>query len=378
MTALATVRLVAMREINERLQGRLIRIVTLLTALLVVAAIVIPSLVRSSSKPVTIGLLGARAAQLEPALTRTASAVRVKIEVVSVSDAAAARAGVRSGSYDIVLSVGPRAALAVVKQSLSAQDRGLLQLAVQSAGLTAAPSVPVVTYALQPPPRDKAARSVAALAAALLMYLSLVMYGAAVANGVAQEKTSRAAEVLLAAVRPGRLLTGKIVGIGSLGLGQLAIAAIAGLIANAAVHSTSIPSSVWVLLPAFLVCFLLGFALYAFAFAAAGAIVARQEEVNFVTMPFAMLLLIGYLLAYAAIASPDATWLRVVSLLPPLSATLMPARIALGHISAWEVVLSLVLMLLAIWATAVVASRIYRVALMRGGARIAWRTALRL
>ena len=78
---------------------------------------------------------------------------------------------------------------------------------------------------------------------------------------------------------------------------------LAGLIANAVVNSAVIPSSVWVLVPVFLVCFLAGFALYAFAFAAAGALVARQEEVQFVTMPFSIVLLIGYLLVYAAIGS---------------------------------------------------------------------------
>jgi ABC-2 type transport system permease protein len=50
--------------------------------------------------------------------------------------------------------------------------------------------------------------------------------------------------------------------------------------------------------------FLLGFALYAFAYAAAGATVARQEEVQFVTLPIGLPLIAGFLLTYAAIASP--------------------------------------------------------------------------
>ncbi|HEX4281939.1 MAG TPA: hypothetical protein VHZ27_14325, partial [Solirubrobacteraceae bacterium] len=62
-----------------------------------------------------------------------------------------------------------------------------------------------------------------------------------------------------------------------------------------------------------------------FAFADAGALVARQEEVQFVTTPIGFVLLIGYLLVYAVIADPDATWVKVVSFLPPLTASLMPA-----------------------------------------------------
>jgi ABC-2 type transport system permease protein len=210
------------------------------------------------------------------------------------------------------------------------------------------------------------------------MYVSLALYGAAVANGVAQEKTSRTAEVLLAALRPSQLLSGKVIGIGLTGLGQLAIAAAAGVIANAVVHSTKIPASVWVLLPAFLVCFLAGFTLYAFAFAAAGALVARQEEVQFVTMPLGLFLLVGYLLVYAVIAHPDATWVKVVSFLPPLMPSLLPARIALGHVAPWEIPLDVLIMSISIWAMIRVASRVYANALIYSGARLSWKEALRL
>ena len=69
---------------------------------------------------------------------------------------------------------------------------------------------------------------------------------------------------------------------------------VAGLLANAVVHSAKIPSSVWALMPAFLVFFVAGFALYAFALAATGALVARQEEVQSATFPLVLPLLIGY------------------------------------------------------------------------------------
>jgi ABC-2 type transport system permease protein len=384
-------RLVARREITERVQGRLLRVMTALTAALVVAGIVIPSLVRGSSKPTTIGLVGPSAQALAPALQRSAAATNVRVKLYSVTTDALARSEVRNGTLDLALSAGPAGVRAEVKQSLSAADRSLLQATLDEAHLlqtlaragvpavtiaSALTPVPLTTRALEPSSPDRQARAIAALAASLLMYLSLSLYGAAVANGVAQEKTSRTAEVLLAAVRPEQLLGGKVIGIGLTGLGQLAIAAAAGLIANAFVHSATIPGSVWVLLPSFLVYFLLGFALYAFAFAAAGAIVARQEEVQFVTLPFGMILLGGYLLVYAAIASPNAAWLRVISFLPPLTASLMPARIALGHVAAWEIPVDVLIMILSIYATTRLAARIYTAALVRGGARISWRDAV--
>ena len=95
-------------------------------------------------------------------------------------------------------------------------------------------------------------------------------------------------------------------------------------------------------------------------------------------VPVAMPLILGYLLVFAAVGSPNATWLRVASLLPPLSATLMPARIALGHIAWWELPLDGLLMLASIFAVARIASRIYAGALLHSGPRVGWRAALRL
>jgi len=386
-------RLVAEREITERLQGRLIRIMTVVTALVVAAGILVPSLIKSSSAPTRIGLVGSSAQALAPTLERTAAAAKTKVTVTKIPDDEAARADVLAGKLDVALIVGPSSARVEVKKSVNPTIRAVLQSSVDSvhvrqalaqAGLpvskvpSALAPVAVTTVALKPPPPDQTARSVAAIAAALLMYVSLALYGTAVATGVAQEKTSRTAEVLLGAIRPSELLSGKVIGIGLTGLGQLTIAAAAGLIANALVHSTKIPGSVWVLIPTFLICFLAGFTLYAFAYAATGALVARQEEVQFVTMPIGLLLLVSYLLVYAVIGSPDATWVKVVSFFPPLTASLMPARIALGHVAPWELPLAALIMALSIWGMIRLASRVYANALIYSGARLSWKAAMQL
>jgi len=152
----------------------------------------------------------------------------------------------------------------------------------------------------------------------------------------------------------------------------------AGLVANALVKRAEIPSTAWVLLPMVLLWFLLGFALYAFACAAAGALVARQEEIGFVTMPILMILVISFLLMYVAIATPSASWLTVVSFVPPMAPVLMPVRIALVHVPIWQVALSAALTLAAGMLVAATAARIYSFALVRGGARLSWGEALRL
>jgi len=393
MSTPAIVRLIAGREIAERLRGRLVRWMTAAAAALVVAGVTIPGLIKGGAETTRVGLLGSSAQALAPTLLRTADATTAKVLISDVRSQADARRDLLDGRLDVALSLAGASAHVEVKQTLSAATRAELQTSLDAAhlrgalaraGVPLAKVLPALTAvslhatALKPAPSDEAARAVAAIAAALLMYVSLALYGGAVASGVAQEKTSRTAEVLLAAVRPSQLLTGKVAGIGLVGLGQLAIVAAAGLIANGLVHSARIPASVWVLLPSFLLFFLAGFLLYAFAFAAAGALIARQEELQFVMTPLALPLVIGYVLVFAAIASPNATWLKVLSLLPPLSPALMPARIALGHIAWWELPADALIMLASIYAMIRLASRVYANALIHGGERLGWRAALRL
>jgi ABC-2 type transport system permease protein len=388
-----TTRLVIEREIRERLQGRLTWVLTAVTALGVVLLIVIPALVHGSGGSTTIGLVGGRAQGLRPTLEATATTARVRINLVDVPSTAVAQEEVKRGSLDVALTVAPASAVAEVKENLSPTIAALLRSTLTEAHLhdvlggagvpegtikAALTPVTLSTSAISPQPPDQSARRVAALVAGILLYISLGVYVAAVANGVAQEKTSRTAEVLLGAVRPRQLLAGKVVGIGLIGLVQLGIVVIAGLIANAAVQGVKIPHTVWVLLPSSLLFFLLGYAFYAFAMAAAGALVARQEEVQLMTLPLALPVIAGYLLVFAAIASPTAWWIQLLSFFPPLTPVVMPARIALGHVAAWEIVLAVLVMLGSTAAVARVAARIYAAGLVRGGARPSWRTALRL
>ena len=392
MSGARAVRLIAMREIAERVRGRALRVMTALTTLLVVAGIVIPAAIRGGTTATTIGLVGAPAQSAGAAIARIAAGAGIAIVLVDVPSVGLANDELQRGTLDVALVGGVDGAARSCGDAFR-RRRGRCW-ARRSTSCTCAPrsrrpgcrrrrSVRRSSPCRSSRPRSRASvRSRRArrrrARGGFLMYISLGLYGAAVAGGVAQEKTSRTAELLLAAVRPTQLLAGKVIGIGLVGLGQLSVAVVAGLIANATVHSATIPSTVWALLPAFLAWYLAGFVLYAFAFAAAGALVARQEEVQFVTMPFGIVLVAGYLLVYAAIANPDATWLRVASLLPPLSASLMPARIALGHVPAWQIALDAALMLAAIRVTAALSARIYVSALVRGGARLSWRAALAL
>ena len=291
MKKLGPVRLVAGREITERLSGRAIWVLTALTTLLVVLGIVLPAVLRSTPSPTVVGLLGRSAQALGPSLEQTAKAAQIEITLLHLSDPADARDAVESGKVAAVLDVSDNKVDVEVKESLSTTAEAIIRATVDAdhqaqvlgrAGV--APSVisqsrqpvPLQISVLNPSPPNNAGRDIAAVAAAILTWVSISLYGTVIANGVAQEKTSRTAEVLLATVRPGQLLNGKVLGIGACGIGQMVITIGAGLIANSIVHATQIPTVLWQLLPAVLLWFLLGYALYSYAFAAAGSMVAPR------------------------------------------------------------------------------------------------------
>ena len=114
--------------------------------------------------------------------------------------------------------------------------------------------------------------------------MSLAVYGQWVISGVVEEKNNRVVELLLSTVQPRHLLAGKVIGIGLLGLGQLALVAglAAALLAAGAFDAPkSLGGNVALVVP----WFALGFALYAVAYAAAGALASRQQNADTAGQP---------------------------------------------------------------------------------------------
>jgi ABC-2 type transport system permease protein len=403
----ATIRLVAWREMTERLRGRTTWIITAVTTVLAVVLIVVPSLFNQQSSA-KLGLVGTQAQALGPALVAAGKAAKVDVTAVNVDSESAARSeltpsrpggggrlarlfGGSSTTLDVALTVDgdsatieayqtvPPAIAALVHAVLdTVHQRSVLSAAGVSATTIASSeaAVPVTSETLQPPQSDRAGLQIAALASGFLLMYGVSGFGAAVATGVAQEKTSRTAELLVSAVRPPELMAGKVIGIGLVGMLQIGMTVGAALIANTLVKSTNIPPDLGTLLPQILLWFVLGFTLYAFGFAAAGALVARQEELQAVTMPFTAVSVAALLLVYATIASPDSAAIRIASFIPPLAPVVMPARTILGHAGAVQVVIAVVIEVLSIVVTARLAARIYQGALVRGGGRLSWREAL--
>ncbi len=203
-----------------------------------------------------------------------------------------------------------------------------------------------------------------AFVAVVILYGQLLGYGFWVATGVVEEKSTRVVELLLSAIRPRQLLAGKVIGIGLLGLGQLILIGLCGVIIGAASGQLDVNGDVVAAVGVVMLWFLLGFALYSCAFAVAGALVPRQEEIQAVTAPLTILILASFFLSFGALDDPSSTLARVLSLIPPSAPMVMPVRLIAGNVPAWEVVLSIALTAAA--AAGLIAAR--RPGLRRSGA----------
>jgi ABC-2 type transport system permease protein len=228
-----------------------------------------------------------------------------------------------------------------------------------------------------------ASRSFLGIVFVVLLFITVVIYGMWVATGVAAEKSSRVMELMISAASPRQLLAGKVVGIGLAGLTQyaaialpaLAILAFQDRIAEAVLGPTWASGAPLVgltpsLLLAYGVFFLLGFTLFALIYASMGAFVSRPDDLQTLSLPLSLLAMAGYLSAIMALGGGGTTGLtHLLSFVPPFSPFVMLARVMTGSVAAWELALSIGLMVVAIVLVAGAAVRLYAAGVLLYGQR---------
>jgi ABC-2 type transport system permease protein len=248
------------------------------------------------------------------------------------------------------------------------------QLADAGVQLESPPKVDVV--ALDPDADADTEAAVVALVGVVVLYSLLILFGQFVAQGVVEEKSSRVVELLLATMRPWQLLAGKILGLGLLGLAQMMVIAVIGVAGALAFDVVDLPGRLIGTVVTVVAWFVLGYAFYASVFAAAASLVSRQEDLASVITPASLLLVVGFVISIQAAQDPTGTLSTVTSFIPGLSPLVMPVRQAAGGAEWWEVVVSVVLMLVSIATIVRVGGRIYSGALLRTGGKVKLREAL--
>jgi ABC-2 type transport system permease protein len=382
---LPTIVLVARREVRMRMRSRVFVGGTIVMAVLVVVGIVAASLFAGRTTPLRVGFSGGSQA-LERSFTASAAALGAKVTVSDIADVTAGRAQVTAGTLDVLVigtSTGPTA---VAKDAIPSNVESALSLAAEAARLSDAGLSPaavasamalVPVQLLQPPnPKDNE-NLFASLALGILLWIALGQYGNMVAQGVVEEKATRIMEILLATIQPSRLLAGKVIGIGLVGLLQLTIVGAAALVTVHVTNVAAIPALGVASILGDIFWFLLGFLFYATAYAAVASLVSRQEEVQSAVAPIGILQIAAYLLVYAALPNPTGPLATVCSLLPPFAPILMAVRMADIDVPFWQVGLAIALTVASIVGLTWLAGRIYANAAMRLGTRVRFMDAFR-
>lgn len=274
--------------------------------------------------------------------------------------------------------------------TVSSLRRDLLPLSLQAATglsraqLAAAMTLPVSVRAVNSKFGNAAQANDARIIAYIMLfalYILIMINSQLIMSSVAEEKTSRIAEMLVASVNPSALLSGKIAASATLAVVQMIIWIAIGFILGAhpgaptaVAGSDSARETTFSLssvstgdLAGFAAFFLLGYIQVSTMFAAVGSLVNRTEDLGALAGPLVIPIVAAFLIAMTALAAPNTPVVVITSFVPLIAPFVMFARIVVSDVPLWQVLLSLAINIAATWAIAVLAGKIYRVGMLLYG-----------
>jgi len=398
--------IIARREFLERVRTKWFVIVTLLGPLAMVGIIVVPAYLsaKSDEKKVTIEVIDNSESGLGELLGPLAITQKSRFIFKAAADGATeesllkelGRSGLdgfilipsdvlKMGSKGVVYRGDMASSLSLRRTLYEIINTGAITLRLQEAGV--APEAiggllfPVNVDLVHPKGSSGTASFIAGYIVMFLLYMSILLYAINVMRGVILEKTSRVVEIIISAVKPRALMLGKIVGVGGVGLAQLALWAliamimikfrepILGLFGIDGSASFSLPEMSGVDFALILTYFVLGFFLYSSLYAAIGAMVSSEQEATQLQMPVVLLLIVPVMCVQIVANDPAGSISSALTLFPFSAPVLMPMRVILDGASTFEIGLSLVILVATIAGAIWLAARIYRLGILLTGKR---------
>jgi ABC-2 type transport system permease protein len=210
---------------------------------------------------------------------------------------------------------------------------------------------------------------------AFLLSMPIMLYGLDMARAIIEEKNSRIFEVMLSITRADDLLAGKLVGVGAVGLTQIAIwMAAATLFLGSSLGASVLTGNLSIRFSLmeglfFPVYFVLGFALFSTLFSGLAATCETSQDLQ-KFMPLAIIpLYLSMGILPVLLKDPNSVWAVAASLFPLTAPYVMLPRMGLEVVPLWQLAASIGLLILAIWATLWFSSRLYRVGILMYGKR---------
>ncbi len=199
-----------------------------------------------------------------------------------------------------------------------------------------------------------------------LLFMAIFTGSQLLMRAVIQERSSRIIEILLSAVSHQELMTGKIVGLGALGLTQVAIYLIIGWIA-AAHFGLQVLSAIKVLL--FVIYMILGYLWYAAVFISIGSMFDSEQEAQHAVQALSFIAVIPIMLWMLVLENPNSLGVNILCFIPPITPYFMVLKVAIGEAPLWEIIGTIAVSVIALVLTIRAAARIFRTAILMYGKR---------
>ena len=225
----------------------------------------------------------------------------------------------------------------------------------------------------------------------VMMLMSIVLFYAIyfcayqVSTSITTEKTSKIIETLVTSTTPRTIVLGKTIGIGIVGLIQIAAIIATALISNAVFLEEGVLDGIidFSNITPFLglitaIYFILGYAVYALLYALTGSTVSKPEDVQSANGPIAIVVVIGFYLAYFTMMNPTSELNQLAAILPISSPFCMPFRVMMGIATPSEIAISIAVILVTIVIIAKVSIRIYSQAILNYGSKINFKDMLKM
>ncbi|MDD5765115.1 MAG: ABC transporter permease [Candidatus Marinimicrobia bacterium] len=200
----------------------------------------------------------------------------------------------------------------------------------------------------------------------LMLFFAIFMSSQILLRSVLMERTNRLVEILLSSITPTELMSGKIIGLGFLGLAQLALYLIVGYYVSSSQGVEIITSANTIY---FLIYFILGYLFYAGIFASVGAIFNSEQDAQQAVSILSFITVIPIMMSSYVIANPDSVVSIVCSFIPFVTPFFMILRIGVETPPVWEILSTVATLGVFTWLAMVGAGKIFRVALLMYGKR---------
>ena len=348
--------LVAERELSTKLRSKAYLISTGILLVLALAGVIWAGFASATPSTTPIAATSSASAALDGA---------EGFEITEVADRAAAEKLVADGEVDAALidDAASPTGLTVIADEEAPQSLVMM--------LSQSPTVEL----LNPDPASGALRYILGIAFGLVFMMAAITFGSPIATSVVEEKQTRVIEILLSAIPARTLLAGKVIGNTILAMSQILLLVVVGAIGLMVSGQTTVLQGIGGPVAWFAVFFFFGFILLAAMFAAAGALVSRQEDVGATMTPVMYLTMIPYFLVVFFGDNPVV--MTVLSYVPFSAPVGMPIRLFFNEAAWWEPLASLALMLVACVVVILIGAKIYENSLLKMGARVKLREALR-